>query len=104
MSVEHCGKHDITYPPGGECWCCEEQKLNAKPGAREAAYKDPEFLAKRGGLDKRAAAHSAVMQKLEALTPEQVDQLLRAAGVQLTAGGMGLTSSKAPVGVRRVVA
>jgi len=72
-----CGKHDVV---GDECWCCEEEKLNATPGAREKAYKDAAFLKKRGGLDASAAIHAQVLGKLAQLTPEQIDSLLRMAG------------------------
>jgi hypothetical protein len=75
----HCAKHDIT---GAECWCCEEEKINATPGARAKAYQDPEFLRKRGGLDARTAQTSKVLNALSQLTPEQLERLLSVAGAQ----------------------
>jgi hypothetical protein len=72
--AEHCPKHDIT---GAPCWCCEEQELNKKgPEAREAAYSDPEFLAKRGGADVKAVVVSKAMNRLAQLKPEALENLI----------------------------
>lgn len=92
-----CGKHDVAFADGGECWCCEEQKLNATPGAREAAYRNPDFLKKRGGLGKNEATRSIVLDKLSALDPEQLDKLLALAGAGKSAAASG-------AGPRRVIA
>jgi len=74
--MEHCGKHDIIH--SGVCWNCEEQAMS--PEEREAAYKNPEFLAKRGGAGIAAAAAQAhlvgVSKALSALTPEQLEKLV----------------------------
>jgi hypothetical protein len=82
-----CGKHDVAFADGGECWCCEEQKLNATPGAREAAYRNPQFLKKRGGLDANTAQRSVVLDKLSTLKPEEIDRLLALAGASPAGGG-----------------
>lgn len=71
--AKHCPKHDIT---GDECWCCEEEKINAEPGAREAAYRDPEFLAKRGGAGLKQVIVSQAMNRLAQLKPEELDNLI----------------------------
>jgi hypothetical protein len=71
--AKHCAKHDIT---GDECWNCEEQKLNADPAAREAAYSDPEFLAKRGGADHKTVIMSKTMNRLSQLKPEHLENLI----------------------------
>jgi len=81
-----CGKHDVAFADGGECWCCEEQKLAATPGAREAAYRNPAFLKKRGGLDAGAAQRSIVLDKLSTLKPEEIDKLLALAGAAPSPG------------------
>ena len=92
-----CGKHDVL---GDECWCCEEEKLNATPGAREKAYKDPAFLKKRGGLDAGQAMHAAVLGKLAQLNPEQIDKLVAMlGGVQPSA-----PAASPGGGTRRVIA
>jgi len=80
-----CAKHDVPFPDGGECWNCEETKLNATPGAKEKAYRDPQFLKKRGGLDAAAAVRSQALDKLSSLTPEQMDKLIALAGGQVPA-------------------
>ena len=72
--AEHCAKHDIT---GAACWCCEEEKLNAQgKEAREAAYSDPEFLAKRGGADAKTVIVSKAMNRLSQLKPEALENLI----------------------------
>lgn len=32
----YCAKHDITYPPGGSCWCCDAEKKHLSPEAQES--------------------------------------------------------------------
>lgn len=84
-----CLKHDVSYDK--ECWCCEETELNKDPAKRKAAYSDPQFLKKRGGLDAGTAAQSAILNKLSQLTPEQIDKLLAVAGVAPSAPSGGGT-------------
>jgi hypothetical protein len=95
--ANHCAKHDITGP---ECWCCEEEKLNATPGARELAYSDPAFLAKRGGAKAADVQQSKILNRLSQLTPEQLDRLIAVAG----AGGAAPSKPAAGGGVRRQIA
>lgn len=72
--AKHCQKHDIT---GDECWCCEEAELNSQEGARDRAYSDPDFLARRGGKGMHAqVAMSSAMQKISKLSPEHLDNLI----------------------------
>jgi hypothetical protein len=71
---KHCAKHDIT---GDACWNCEEQELNAKgAAAREEAYSDPVFLAKRGGADTRTVVQSKALHQLSQLSPEHLENLI----------------------------
>lgn len=74
--MEHCGKHDIVH--SGTCWCCEESAMT--PQEREANYKNPEFLAKRGGAGIATAAAQAhliqVSKAFAALTPDQLNKLV----------------------------
>jgi len=79
--MTHCGKHDIHFPEGGSCWCCDEQAMS--PEERKKNYSNPSFLAKRGGvgLHQNAAANST-MQLLSQLSPEQLGNLLALAGKQ----------------------
>lgn len=78
MAAKHCGKHDITYPEGGECWCCEEIAMTQEDKDRN--YRDPAFLAKRGGAGNRQVIVSVAMDKLSQLSPEQLDRLIALAG------------------------
>lgn len=79
--AKHCAKHDIT---GDECWCCEEEKLIAD-GTRDAAYSDPQFLAKRGGEGAHKQIQmSSTLSKLSQLSPEHLDNL-----IALAQGGAG---------------
>lgn len=74
--MEHCGKHDIVHQ--GTCWCCEDSAMTKEQ--HDAAYKDPAFLAKRGGSGIAAAAAQShliqVSKAFSALTPEQLDKLV----------------------------
>ena len=70
----HCAKHDITGP---ECWCCEEEEINAKRADhRELMYSSPEFLAKRGGADAKQVHLSKAMSRLSQLKPEHLENLI----------------------------
>lgn len=75
--MEHCAKHDVVYQYGAKCWCCEDLALED----REKAYADPEHLAKRGGAGIAQAAAAAhvheVSKALSALTPEQLENLIK---------------------------
>ena len=94
-----CAKHDVI---GDECWCCEEEKLNATPGARAKAYSDPAFLQKRGGLSAATALQATVVGKLSQLSPEALDKLLALAGVAPAAAAS--SGSTATPSARRVFA
>jgi hypothetical protein len=73
--AEYCAKHDIHGP---NCWCCEEQAINAKgPEHRAKMYRDPAFLQKRGGSNAAVQAQSnAVIARLAQLSPEQLDRFM----------------------------
>jgi hypothetical protein len=75
MAHEHCPKHDITYPQGGQCWCCEEQELH-KTGKHAAAYRDPHFLLKRGGAPIHQTTVNAAVARLSQLSDEQLERLM----------------------------
>lgn len=73
--MKYCPKHDIHAE---NCWCCEEAEINAKgPAHREKMYRDPNFLTKRGGANAAIQqAHTAVVARLAALSPEQLDRFM----------------------------
>lgn len=84
--MKYCPKHDIH---GEQCWCCEEEGINAKgPEHRAKMYNDPQFLARRGGTSAAAQFQAnAVVAKLSQLSAEQLDRLLTLAtggAVQVT--------------------
>ena len=69
--MQHCGKHDVVFSDGGECWCCDEAKLDT-PEKKAAAYKNAKHLAKRTQNAPQGA--SQVPQFLaENLSDEQLD-------------------------------
>ena len=91
--MEHCGKHDITYQVGAQCWCCEESAMTKEDRARN--YSDPAFLAKRGGAGAHAqAVISNAVQKLSALSAEQLERLLALAGA---GAGTQTAGSRKPI-------
>lgn len=85
----HCAKHDITVPEGGKCWNCEEQDLLKTPDGKEKAYRDPGFLAKRGGvgLHQPVLQMSPALAMLSQLTPDQISALLVAANAKVPPAG-----------------
>ena len=79
-----CPKHDVLTGDNEQCWCCEEVQLHAS-GKKEASYKDPAFLVRRGGGSFQSASAHAAMNMLSQLTPEQLANLVMLA--QATAAG-----------------
>lgn len=35
-----CGKHDVTFPEGGKCWCCEQAAAKNKKKTQEEKPKN----------------------------------------------------------------
>lgn len=94
--MKYCPKHDIHAE---NCWCCEEAEINAKgPAHREKMYRDPNFLTKRGGANAAVQQqHNAVVARLAALSPEQLDRFMA-----MIEGGPALAVNPVAAGRRTI--
>jgi hypothetical protein len=96
--AKYCAKHDIH---GDVCWCCEEAEINAKGAAhRDKMYRDPAFLTKRGGANAAVQQQTnAVVSRLAALDPDQLDRL-----INLATGNVAISARMPAAAGKRMIA